>query len=104
MGLAPPRVLELRTEIDQEEHGYRGQALDQIVQKGLGLGVDPVQVLEHQAERLDPALPDDELLDSVHCPVPSLARLHRLPLGIAHRDVEEGEESGQYRSEAFLEG
>jgi hypothetical protein len=51
VALARPRVLVLRSVVDEQEDAGRRQALHQGVEKGLGLAVDPVEVLEHQHER-----------------------------------------------------
>ena len=39
------------------------EALHQTVEEGLGLGVDPVQVLEDQEQGLDLALAQEQSLD-----------------------------------------
>ena len=51
-GLAAPAMLVLRTVVDQEQQPGRRQALDQAVEQRLRLGIDPVQVLAHQAQGL----------------------------------------------------
>jgi hypothetical protein len=57
IGLAAPAVLILGAIIDQEEEPGGRQALNQAVQEGLRLGIDPVQVLEDDEQRLHLALP-----------------------------------------------
>jgi hypothetical protein len=42
----------LGTVVDEEQKARRGQALDQVVDQGLSLTVDPVQILEDQKQRL----------------------------------------------------
>ena len=56
VSLVPPAVLVLRAVVDEQEQAGGGQALDQAVEDRLGLGVDPVQVLEDQEQRLYLAL------------------------------------------------
>ena len=46
-------MLVLGAIVDQEQQAGCGEALNQAVQEGLGLGVDPVQVLEDQEQGLD---------------------------------------------------
>jgi hypothetical protein len=46
VGLAAPGVWVLRTVVDEQEHTGRGETLDKAVQQGLGLRVDPVEILE----------------------------------------------------------
>jgi hypothetical protein len=50
-------VLVLRTVVDQQQQAGGGQALHHAVEKRLGLGVDPVQVLEDQQQRFPLTLP-----------------------------------------------
>ena len=45
-------MLVLGAIVDQSSMGC-GEALNQAVQEGLGLGIDPVQVLEDQEQGLD---------------------------------------------------
>jgi hypothetical protein len=56
VGLATPGVAVLWTIIDKEHETRRGQAVDEAVEQGLGLAVDPVEVLEDYHQRLDLAL------------------------------------------------
>jgi len=42
--------------VDEEHEARRGQAVDEAIEQGLGLTVDPVQVLEDHNQRLDLAL------------------------------------------------
>ena len=49
-------MLVLGAVVDQQQEAGSGQALDQAVEQGLGLGVDPVQILAHQEHRLHLAL------------------------------------------------
>jgi hypothetical protein len=52
IGLAAPAVLILRPVIHQEQQLGGGQVLDQAIEQGLGLRVDPMQVLEDQEQGL----------------------------------------------------
>ncbi len=65
VGLAAPAVPVLRAVVDEEQEPGRRQALDQAVEERLRLGVDPVEVLEDDQERLDLALPQEEPLQGV---------------------------------------
>jgi hypothetical protein len=42
-----------------------GQALHQAVQEGLRLRVDPVEILEHEQQRLHLALAQEEALEGI---------------------------------------
>ena len=79
VGLAAPAVPVLGAVVDEEQEAGRRQALDQAVESGLGLGVDPVEVLEDDEERLDLALPQEQPLERVEGPLPALRRVERLP-------------------------
>ena len=50
VALLPPAVLILAPVRDEQQQARAGQALDQTVQQRLGLGVDPVQVLDEQEQ------------------------------------------------------
>ena len=58
VGLAHPAMPVLGPVGDQQEEPSRGQALDQAVEEGLRLGIDPVQVLEDDEDGLILALPE----------------------------------------------
>src|SRR5262249_51018574 len=51
--LVPPAVTVLRSVVHGEQQAGSGQTLHHAVEEGLGLRVDPVQILEHQQEWLD---------------------------------------------------
>jgi hypothetical protein len=57
VGLAAPGVLVLGPVVDEEQEAGRREALDQAIEERLGLGVDPVEVLEDHEQRLDPGSP-----------------------------------------------
>ena len=50
--LAAPAVLVLRAIVDQQQESGRRQALDEAVEQGLRLGIDPVQILKDQEQGL----------------------------------------------------
>ena len=63
VGLAAPAVLVLRAVVDQQQEPGRRQALDQAVEQGLRLGIDPVQILKDQQQRLHLALAQQHALE-----------------------------------------
>ena len=79
VGLAPPAMLILRAVVDQQQQPGRGQALDQAVEQGLGLGIDPVQVLEDQQQRLHLAFTEEQALDGLQGVAATLRGIERLP-------------------------
>ena len=81
VGLPAPAVPVLRAVVDEEQEPGRRQALDQPIEHGLRLGVDPVEVLEHDQERLDLALPQEEPLQGVDGALPPLRAGPEPPTG-----------------------
>jgi hypothetical protein len=61
-GFAAPAVLILRAVVDQEEDPRSRQALDQHIERGLRLRIDPVQVFKDQQQRLHLALAQQDAL------------------------------------------
>jgi hypothetical protein len=57
VGFVPPVVLVFRTVIDEEEEPGSRKTIDQAVEEGLRLVVDPVKILEGNQQGLDLALP-----------------------------------------------
>ena len=97
-------MLVLRPVVHQEQQPGGGQALHQAVQERLGLGVDPVQVLEHQQERLDLALAQEQPLDPVERLLAALRGVQPLPLGVVDRHVEEPEQRREGGLERPVQG
>ena len=70
-------MLVLRPVINQQQEPGGGQALDQAVQQGLGLGIDPVQILEDQQQRLHLTFTEEQALEAVERPLAPLGRIKR---------------------------
>ena len=83
VGLAAPAVLVLRPIVDQQQQAGRGQALDQAVEQGLRLGIDPVQILEHQEQRLHLAFAQQHALEPVERALAALRRIQGLRKGLS---------------------
>ena len=92
VGLAAPGVLVLGAVVDEEQQPRRRQAVDQAVEQRLGLGVDPVEVLEDHEQRLDLALAQQQALDGVERPLAALGRVEGLPRGVLDGHVEQRQE------------
>ena len=90
-------MLVLGPVVDEEQEAGRGQALDEAVEQRLGLGVDPVEVLEDHEQRLDLALPEQQPLDRLERALPALRRVEGVPRGILHGDVQQRQERRQER-------
>jgi hypothetical protein len=101
--LAAPAVLVLRTIVGEEQDAGGGQTLEQAVEEGLGLAVDPVKILEHEAERLDLTLAEQQSLDRVERSLPALRWVQMRPLRLLDGEIQEREEGRQYRFERAVE-
>ena len=61
-------MLILRTIVDEEQQSGRRYAVDEAVKQGLGPGVDPLQILNDQEERLYLTVPEQQALDRIDGP------------------------------------
>jgi len=82
-------VLIFRPVVHQQQQPGGRQALDEPVEQRLGLGVDPVQVLEDNQQRLDLAFPEQEPLHHIQRAPAAQGRIERGPLRVVGRHVEE---------------
>ena len=103
VGLVPPAVLVVGAVVDEEEDPRGGEALDQAVEDGLRLGVDPVEVLHDHQQGLDLALPQQQTLDGVQHALAALGRIQGLPLRVLDRHVQEREEGRQGRPQRLIQ-
>jgi hypothetical protein len=94
----------LRSVVDEKQDARRRQALHQAVERGLRLGIDPVEILENHQKRPDLALPDEEPPYRFQRAEPPVGRVQDLPAPVRHRDVEEREERRQLGLESVVEG
>ena len=105
VALLPPAVLILAPVRDEQQQARAGQALDQAVQQRLGLGVDPVQVLDEQEQGAARGLPAAAAVSRA-----SRVRWRRcagssaLPRGVVHRHLEQGEQRRQRRLQRGVQG
>ena len=86
--------------VDQQQEAGRGQALDQAVEQGLRLGVDPVQVLKHQEQRLHLAFAQQHALEPVERALAALRRVEVQKGTVVRQRLQER----QQRREGLLEG
>ena len=91
---APPGMLILRPVVHEQQESGGREALDQLIEQGLGLGVDPVEVLDDDQQRLDLAFPEQEPLHRVQRASAALGRIERRPLQVIGRHVEERQQRG----------
>ena len=102
-GLAAPGVLILGAVVDQEAERRRPEALDQAVEQRLRLGVDPVEIFDHEEQGLDLSLAEPEPLDRVERALAALRRIEGLPGAVLRGDIEQGEERGEARLQRGVE-
>ena len=76
-GFTAPAVLILRAVVDQEQEPGGRQALDQAIEQGLRLGIDPVQIFEHQQQRLHLAFAQQQALERLQGAPPPLRGVER---------------------------
>src|SRR5690349_10652506 len=96
MTFAGPGTFVLRPVVDEKQDRRGREVLDQMVEKGLRLGVDPVQILEDDHERLHLTLPEQQAATGVQGPSPTLPRVESEPVFFCD---EAGEERSEWRVE-----
>ena len=82
---ASPAVPIFGPVVDQQQHATGGHALNQAVEQCLGFAVDPMQIFEHQGERLSPAFAYEQPLDPVQGASSPLGWIKRVPSGVLGR-------------------
>src|SRR2546422_3753634 len=83
---------------EEKQSTIARDALHQSVEHRLCLRVDPVEILEHEDDRLAAALLEQQQLHSLQRPPPLLLRIELPPLGVVARHVEERENGGDRKS------
>ena len=104
VGLAAPAMLVLRPVVDQQQELGRRHALDQAVEEGLGLGIDPVQVLKDQQQRLHLAFAHEEALEPVERALAPLRRIERQERAVRWQSVQEGEQRRDCPLQRLVQG
>ena len=104
VGLTAPAVLVLRPVIDQQLELGRGQALDEAVEQGLGLGIDPVQILEHQQQRLHLTFAQQHALERLERALAALRRIEAAKRTVLRQDLQEGEQRRNRVLEGLIQG
>ena len=104
VGAAAPLVPILGPVVHEEQHPGRRQALDQRVQQRLGLGVDPVEVLEDHEQRLHLALPQQESLHRSPGSAGGAGTDRAPPTRDRRRHVEERQERRQVALQRAVQG
>jgi hypothetical protein len=102
-GLAPPAVLVLRAIVDEQQVLGGGETLDQTVEQGLGLGIDPVQVFADQEQGLHLAFAQEEPLEGLQSALTPLGRVEVLERAVLRQRIEEGQECWHRLLQALVE-
>ncbi len=96
-------MLVLGAVIHQQQDAGGRQALHQVVQESLRLGIDPVQVLEDQEQGLHLAFPQQQAFQRLQGALATLGGVEGLPRCIVNRDVQECQESRHGRPQGRLQ-
>ncbi len=94
----------LRAIVDQEQDRGGGQGGHQVVEQGLRFRVDPVEVLQHEDEGLDLALPQEHTLHGVEREMTALGRLEVPQAVFLGQGVEQPEDRSDDILERFVQG
>ena len=84
-------MLILGAVVDQQQHPGGRQALDQHIEHGLRLGVDPVQVFEDQQQRLHLAFAQQDALQRLQGAAPPLQGVQGQERTVGRQGFEQGE-------------
>ena len=95
VGLAAPAMLVLGPVVDEQEEPRRRQALDETVQQGLRLGIDPVQVLDDQTQGLRDARGQDHLPEGLVRPLAPQRRIDRAERVVGRQHPQQVEQGRQ---------
>jgi hypothetical protein len=68
-------MLILRPVVNKQQEPCGREALNELIEEGLGLGIDPVEILEDEQQWLDLVFPEQEPLDRVQCAPAPLGRI-----------------------------
>jgi hypothetical protein len=88
----------------QEQEAGGRQGLDQATQQSLGLRIQPVQVLEHQQQRLRLALAHEHARESGERALAALGWIELQEWAIVGQYVKEREERWQRVLEGLIQG
>src|SRR5262249_11146951 len=102
VALVTPAVRVLRAIVDEQQDSRFREAVNQAVEQGLGLSVDPVQVFKHQQQRLDLTLAQQQPLAGLERLATALGRIEDLPGGILHRHFQECQQGRQRRTQGLV--
>ncbi len=96
-------MLVLGAVVDEKEEPRDRQAVHEGVEEGVALGVDPVEVLEDDEERLRASLAQEQLSDRLERALTAPHGGQGGPRGVVDRHLEEREQHGQDRFEVAIE-
>ena len=91
-GPAGPEVLVAGPAFDDQQQARGRDVVEQAVEERLRLPVDPLEVLEHQHERLALGLLEEHLRERIDDPVVALARVERAKRIVRWQRVQQGDE------------
>jgi hypothetical protein len=104
VGLTPPGILVVGAIRDEQEEPRRGHAVDELIQEGLGLRVDPVQVFTDQHDRLLLAFPQHQTFERVKGPLPALRGIEPQEQAVVRQRLQQRQQRRDGVLEALVEG
>ena len=84
-------MLVFRPVVDEQQEAGRGQAVDETVEQCLRLGIDPMQILAHQQQRLHLAVAQQEALEGVEQTLAPLRGIEVAKRAVIWKGVQEPE-------------
>ena len=98
-----PAVLVLGAVVNQRQHTGGREAVDQRIEHGLRLGVDPVQVFEDQEQGLYLAFAQEDALQRLQGAAPSLQGVQVQEQTVCRQGFEQGEHGRHSILEGFIQ-
>ena len=97
-------MLVLGPVVHEQQHACRSQAVNERIEHGLSLVVDPVEVLENQEEGLLIRFSEQESPHGVDRAPPTLGGVERPPRGVVAGHVEQRQQRRQGWRQRFVQG
>ena len=89
--------------VDEEEEACGRQAVDEGVEQGLGLRINPMQVLKDQQQRLHLTFAQQETLERLDRALTPLRWLELQEGTVVRQDVQQGQQRRDHRLEGLVQ-
>ena len=104
VALVAPGVAVFLAVVDQQQRPRSGQTVHQAVQERLRLAVDPVQILEHQHQRLHLGFAQGQPFARIQGALPLLHRIEGRPSLVVDGNIQRREQRHEVRLERLVQG